>query len=331
MNATIPARRFSDRTIRLALGFGVPLLAATVALGPIIAWGSSLPRRVATHWGATGPADGFMSRGAAYAVIAGLLAVGTIVLAVAATRRQPTMATAVGSGVVGGLLCGIAAASSIAIVSANRHVTASSARPTLSALLLVASVTSLVVFVLATGLLASSLAVGHPLPAAATELPVRAGERVAWTGTSRPRPIMWIVTGALVVATIAVGLITGRWGVTVIATIGSVVSLVMTGNRVTVGPSGLRASMGAFGLPRVNVPIDKIVQASALDVRPMKWGGWGYRGSLKVMKRAAMVVRAGDGIRLDLVGGLVLVVTVDDAATGAAVLQTAIASRPAAI
>jgi hypothetical protein len=195
MNAAVPAPRFSDRTIRLALGLGVPLLAAGVALGPIIACGSSLPRRLAR------------------------------------------------------------------------------------------------------------------------------------TGTSRPRPIMWIVTGALVVATIAVGLITGRWGVTVLATIATVVSLVMTGNRVTVGPSGLRASMGVFGRPRVNVPIDKIVQASVLNVQPMKWGGWGYRSSLKVMKRAAMVVRAGDGIRLDLVGGLVLVVTVDDAATGAAVLQTAIASR----
>lgn len=50
-------------------------------------------------------------------------------------------------------------------------------------------------------------------------------------------------------------------------------------------------------------------------------------GSLKVMKQAAMVIRGGDGIRLDLIGGLVFVVSVDDAATGASVLQAAIAAR----
>ena len=94
-----------------------------------------------------GPADGFMTRGTVYAIIAGLLAAGTVVLAVAAIWQRPTMGSAVGSGVTGGILCGLAAASSIALVSANRNATATSGPPTLGTVLLVASLTALVVFV----------------------------------------------------------------------------------------------------------------------------------------------------------------------------------------
>jgi hypothetical protein len=330
MNPALPHRRISDRSVRLLLGLGIPAFAATVALGPIAIWGRSLPTRLATHWGANGPANGYMSRGATYGLIVGLLAAGVLVLVVVATRHRPTMAAAAGGATTGGLLCGIAAASSIAVVSANRHADAASGPPTLSVALLVLSLGALVVFVLATGVLATSLAVGLPLPAAAVPIPTRSSERVVWSGTSRPRPILFILTAAIVAVTIVIGIATGRWGVSAISTVLCVVSLVMMGNRVTVGPNGLRASMGLFGFPRVNLPLDRIVQASALDIRPSKWGGWGYRGSLKVMKQAAMVIRGGDGIRLDLTGGLVFVVSVDDAATGASVLQAAIAARPAA-
>jgi hypothetical protein len=53
-------------------------------------------------------------------------------------------------------------------------------------------------------------------------------------------------------------------------------------------------------------------------------------GSRRVRSRRWPRTRAGAGIRLDLVGGAVFVVTVDDAATGASVLQTAIADQPTA-
>jgi hypothetical protein len=323
-----PGRRLSNRTIRLLLGIGIPCLAALLAVGPIVLWGRQLPDRLATHWGASGPADGFMSRGVAYAVIASLLAAGIVVLVVAATRRRPTIDVAMGFAVSGGLACGIAGGSSIALVSANRNVSPAAGPPTLSIATLVASLAALIIFVLTTGVLASSLAVDQPLPLAAVPLPTHAGERVIWTGTSRPNPLLFVVMGLLVVVNVIIGLVRGQWGFA--STFGIVVGvalLIMTGNRVTVGPTGLRASMGLFGVPRVNIPLEKIVQASALDVRPLKWGGWGYRGNVTVAKRAAMVVRAGDGIRLDLVGGLVLVVTVDDAATGASVLQAAVANR----
>ena len=55
-----------------------------------------------------------------------------------------------------------------------------------------------------------------------------------------------------------------------------------------------------------------IESAEMIDVRPMKWGGWGYRGSRRLFKRAAIVIRGGPGLRLGLADGTILTITVDD-------------------
>jgi hypothetical protein len=49
---------------------------------------------------------------------------------------------------------------------------------------------------------------------------------------------------------------------------------------------------------------------------------------LSLFGRAAVVLRGGEGLRLDLSRGRIFVVTVDDAATGAAVLAQKLASGP---
>ncbi len=58
-----------------------------------------------------------------------------------------------------------------------------------------------------------------------------------------------------------------------------------------------------------------------IDAKPRDWGGWGYRGSLFLMKQAAVVLRKGPAIRVDLKNGKVFVVTVDDPTQGVAVLN----------
>lgn len=49
--------------------------------------------------------------------------------------------------------------------------------------------------------------------------------------------------------------------------------------------------------------------------------GWGYRGSRRTFGRAALVLRTGPAIRLDLTDNRTFAVTVDDAATGAGLLN----------
>jgi len=94
-----------------------------------------------------------------------------------------------------------------------------------------------------------------------------------------------------------------------------------------IGAKGVRVS-GPFGLPYMTLPLDRIVRAEALDVHPMSWGGWGYRGSLRFMHRAAWIVRSGPGIRLDLRDDRTFVVTVDGAEEAAAVVNGLLTSTP---
>jgi len=82
--------------------------------------------------------------------------------------------------------------------------------------------------------------------------------------------------------------------------------------RVTADHTGLTVRYGFLGWPRTRVPIQRIAAARAIDIRPTEWGGWGYRGNLTLMRRAAVVLRAGPGIRLDLHDGKVFAVTIDD-------------------
>lgn len=56
---------------------------------------------------------------------------------------------------------------------------------------------------------------------------------------------------------------------------------------------------------------DEIESASVVEDLPAwKWG-WGYRGSRRLMKKAAVVIRRGPAIALALTDGTTLLVTVD--------------------
>ncbi|WP_455133085.1 DUF1648 domain-containing protein [Microbacterium aurum] len=94
--------------------------------------------------------------------------------------------------------------------------------------------------------------------------------------------------------------------------------------HVRVDAAGLTVN-SIVGLPRVHVPLRDIASVEAVDVNPMgEFGGWGMRwapgGGFGV------VLRSGPGIRVHRTNGKVVTVTVEDAATGAALLG-ALAAR----
>ncbi|MGI9601322.1 MAG: hypothetical protein ACR2QE_05535 [Acidimicrobiales bacterium] len=90
---------------------------------------------------------------------------------------------------------------------------------------------------------------------------------------------------------------------------------------VQIDPEGLSVRFG-LGWPHPRVRPERIEQASVVEVVPLRHGGWGYRGSLRLFDEAAVIIRGGEGIRLDLVDGKRFLVTVDDAATGVAFLNS---------
>ncbi|EQD40866.1 lipoprotein, partial [mine drainage metagenome] len=115
-------------------------------------------------------------------------------------------------------------------------------------------------------------------------------------------------------------------GIGIVALVVVAVSMGVSTIKVVVDANGLKVYYGPFGWPSSRISLARISQASAVDVRPMAWGGWGYRGSMRMLRRAAVVLRRGEGIRLDLADGKIFVVTVDDAETGAQLLNDLVKS-----
>jgi hypothetical protein len=76
---------------------------------------------------------------------------------------------------------------------------------------------------------------------------------------------------------------------------------------VRASPAGVEMCFGPWRWPRVRVEAEEIVGVKALHVSPSTQGGWGYRGSLKRMGRAALVIRGGEGLQIDLTEGRRLV------------------------
>lgn len=99
--------------------------------------------------------------------------------------------------------------------------------------------------------------------------------------------------------------------------------------RVTIDGRGVRIRFGHLGLWTKRIPLARIVAVQAVDVDPLAHSGWGYRGSLLLLRKASIVVRAGSGLKLDLTRGQRLFVTVDDAATAAQLLSALLSRRPA--
>ena len=122
--------------------------------------------------------------------------------------------------------------------------------------------------------------------------------------------------GALFISALAVG-------------ISSLVILLFTKITVQTGHEGLTVLYGPLSWPRQTIPLDDIEHASVMDdLNPWKWGGWGYRGMLRIFRKAAVNLRRGPAIRLELTKRRLFIVTVDEPALGVNVLNQAIELRP---
>jgi hypothetical protein len=97
-----------------------------------------------------------------------------------------------------------------------------------------------------------------------------------------------------------------------------VLTLGFTAVRVTVAARGVTVGYGPLGLRLTRIPLRRIASATAVQRTEFSFG---YRGSLLVFGAAAVAVRRGPALRLTLRDGKTFLVTVDDAATGAALLN----------
>lgn len=314
---TSPApHRVATTLLTLVLPLAVLGVVTLVAAG----WSGELPDPVAVHWGSDGP-DGFGSLASAVVplvVVGALLAVGAWVLAFFAGHSSSTRRIAAGSSVGMSVLLGVMLLGSL---DAQRGLVDAAQAPGVTSTLLVAIVAGL-----ATGALAAAVTPGDadqpatlPIAADAPRLALGSSERAVWRRTAFSRSSL-VVGVAAVLVVVVLTVVTRVWPLGLLAVLLAALLLTMVAFDATVDERGLVAR-GLLGWPTLQVPLDEVVEARVTTVHPMKeFGGWGYR--LGRGGRTGIVLRGGDALEVRRTGDRVAVVTVDDAATGAALLNT---------
>jgi hypothetical protein len=162
--------------------------------------------------------------------------------------------------------------------------------------------------------------------------PVDDGDDVIWAGSAQngwmPLVIV-IVLGHAAVATVLLGTTPAAPYLNA-AHLVVLAALELFGKvRVRVDTRELVIRYGYVGWLRQRIAVARIATARAFRLEPVEHGGWGYRGSVRFFGRAAVVVRAGDALALELEEGRRLSITVDGAETAAQRIN-ALIGRPTA-
>ncbi len=317
------SRRTRIRVLVLGMALPIGIALATTAL--LASWLPELPDPIAVHWSGAGP-DGF---GPAVPFI--LLPLGITVLfsafaAVVAWRTTPSgrltwnqkflIVTSLWLAVLLNLGIGWS-------VAMQRGLDDAGDAPDAGLPLAVAAGIGL--------LLATAL--WFLLPPAETvdkegtaprALDVQGEERVSWTRTARlgagALAVILLVFAFVIVVTV-VALVASRgsvWFPVILLVVVAVLIATNTWWRVVADRRGFLVR-GAFGWPRRLIPLADIRSVLVVEVRPSRdFGGWGWRWGGN--GRCGVILRAGEGIEVTQSSGKRFVVTVDDAATGAAAL-----------
>lgn len=321
-----PNEERRERSRRAIAGLALPAVALALLGG--VALGIDGPDPMATHWGFGGEPDDSMGRTAFLIMVFLISGLAGIATFLATRRRDVVRGELMAPVAITTFLQWVFAGVGLSALLANAGRDAwTDARSLSVPVALLVPLGAAIVAVVA-GRMVSP--VGEQPERDDAERPTvarRAGERLSWRVHVRST---WPIALGGVVATVGciflfnVGVVAG----TAVLLAGAAVAMFAT-IQVTADRRGLIVTYGPGRWPRTTIGLDRITHAEVIDVRPMHHGGWGYRGSVRVFGRAAVVVRAGEGIQLDLVDGKRFVVTVDDAETGAGTINDLLRPEPA--
>ncbi|TDC23973.1 DUF1648 domain-containing protein [Streptomyces sp. 8K308] len=310
-------------TARRVASVAVPFGIATAGyLGIFLARYDRLPDRLATHFGGGGEADGFMDRAVALwggtGILLGLALLFTL-LALAPDRgdgagRRLTLAIGAGTAAtIGYPLIWTVLANTDAAAPADVRL------PLWHVPLLFAA--GVAVGALAWWLVGAGQ--GRAPEPAAPALSLAEGESAAW---SRAISSRWaLLAAALVGVSGVVAGVFGPWSLGLPALLLGLGCAAFASLRVTVDRRGLVVVSTLLPRPRLGVSLGRIADARSVQVSALgDFGGWGYR-----MRpgRRGLVLRSGEALAVRTKAGREYVVTVDDSATAAALLNGLIERR----
>lgn len=312
----------------------VPVMVTVAAVALQLAWWGQLPDPVAIHWGASGVPNGFAVAWVvpAMTAVTGLLLPGIMAaVTIPALRRGAQGATFRFLAATAAGTATMTAVISTWSVALQRGLGDAASAPTITPAMVVGLVVGLAVGVLGWFV---QPAQRHVVPGAvaAEPMPVRPGERVMWTRTATAAG--WLAGLLLAVTVLTAGLAVVLWftapdAAPIVAGTAVVVLLAFAATAsytVRADGDGLTVT-SALGVPRFRVPLDDIVSAGTGDTVGFgEFGGYGIRTA---GHGTGVILRDGEALRVTRANGRQLVVTVDDAALGASVLQGLMAQRRA--
>ncbi|SEE26193.1 hypothetical protein SAMN05428945_6964 [Streptomyces sp. 2224.1] len=299
----------------------LPFVAAAVAVAvAYFSLSARLPEPLATHFGGVGVrVDGFTSaRGFLTFTLTLLLVFGTV-FGLLVRLPEPSewtpwlvaggyaLAAAIGSVTCGTLFANVGATDTSAV-----------------RLPLWELAVTLAVALLA-GALGRLLAGPAPRPSGrpageGPRLDLPAGTSAGWSRSISSPPI--VALGVLLLGAGLLVLALADWPASIGLLIGALAVLPCAAARVTVDRRGLTVTSALLPPPlRIrHLPLDRITEATSRPIAAFReFGGWGYRiragGS-------GLVLRSGEGMVVRLTNGKEFVVTVDDAVTAVALLNT---------
>lgn len=289
----------------------------------------STPATIATHWNAAGEADRFAP---AWTQPIATVAFGLGVPGLIALMTLPALRRGERGGayrLVGAIATAVSALVTVAFTwtfAMQAGLSSSADAPGVWGSL-VASLAAAV----AIGIVAWWLQPHQDTTAAAPtpEAPLELGptERALWARTaamSTPAAAALLIAAAGVAAAAVAAWIVGAGGVAAwILTVVAVVLLALVAMTVAfhvrIDDTGMRVD-SLLGIPRFRVPLAEVASAARVEVDAMgEFGGWGLR--VGTGRRFGVVLRGGEAIEVTRRSGRRFVVTVDDARTGAALLE----------
>ena len=318
----------SMRTQRSLIAILLPIMTLGAPALAIAAYSDELPDRLATHWSGSGAADGSMSLTGLILFTGGLFILPGLITAIGGalySHKLPRGAAPFGIG-LGVAFATMGAVIILTTVIGQRGLTDWTMADVPNILL---------IGVLPIALGAVAAAAGRSFPYRQTDsisspsgpgpseldmMPVDGAERLVFVETQSIRWVLWLLALA-VVATFAL-LFIGIWQVALLTLLMTVPGLAMGRIRVQVDRNGVTVRSALVPIRYSRIKLSEIESAATIDVEPMKWGGWGYRGSLRFGGTAAFVSRKGPGMRLDLTQDRLFAVTLNDPDTPTRLINT---------
>jgi hypothetical protein len=303
----------------------VSLALAGIAAVVGLSWRDQLPDPIATHWGLDGQPDGFGTLTGNIVVMSAVSAVFSLLftllgawMGAAGGMRKAVAGLQVGQVVFLGLMLDGTLWMQLGVPDATQFAGSANLVPVVAALM------GLAVGVLVAFIVPGDVRVRRSRPSTNMSLPD--GQHLTWSG--QVTSSLWMnATRAAATLTLVVSVLTQMLFLWLIGSALTAFLACLIYVKVRADETGLLVR-SRFGWPRTFIPIDEMISARAMQVDGLgDFGGWGWRVGIwgEMSGAVGVIIRSGDALVVDQTNGRRFVVTIDDAADTASVLNAYLA------